>query len=81
MICYDQTTNLPTVQMWKSTTNLHNKATNINGLQACITSSQNLNLTAGQKELLRWHYKLCHTGIDGLQSLLQTGTLGQSPLI
>ena len=47
MICYDQTTNLPTLQLWKSTSS--SKAANINGLQACDTSSQNTNLMSGQK--------------------------------
>ena len=40
----------------------------------------NMNLTPPQKELLRWHFHLCHQGFDSLQRLLHTGHLGNSPL-
>ena len=79
MILYDKATNLPTLPMWRATSVVKNN--NIHGLQACVTSVQNQNLTTDQKELLCWHYKLCHTGFDGLQQLLQTCALGQSPLL
>ena len=48
---------------------------------AGVLVEQNLNLTASQKELLHWHFHLCHQGLDSLQHLLQTGQLGSSALI
>ena len=41
----------------------------------------NQNLTAAQKELLRWHWKLGHIDFRRVQRLLKTGALGSSPLI
>ena len=56
-------------------------AAEINGLNACLTLEQNQNLTASQKELLKWHTKLGHCGLKRVQQLMKTGALGHSPWI
>ena len=49
-------------------------------MEACVLNINNMNLTPPQKELLHWHFCLCHQGSDSLQRLLRTGYLGNSPL-
>ena len=49
--------------------------------QACVTHTQNPNLTTAQKELMKWHYRLCHHGLAAIQRLMQSGALGPSSLI
>ena len=36
-------------------------------LEACVVSENNINLTSAQKELVHWHFHLCHQGFDSLQ--------------
>ena len=61
---YDQSTNLPTVYLSNSkqiqtpSAEVHN---------ARVLKENNMNLTALQKELLHWHFWLCHQGFDSLQ--------------
>ena len=50
-------------------------------LQASLIMETNQNLTASQKELLRWHWKIGHMDLKRVQMLLKTGALGDSPLI
>jgi len=50
-------------------------------LNLCLTLEQNQNLTASQKELLKWHNKLGHCDLKRVQKLLKTGALGHTPLI
>ena len=39
----------------------------------CVTEQANTNLTAAQKELLRWHYHLGHIGFKHVQWLVRQG--------
>ena len=39
---------------------------------------RNVNLTAPEKELLRWHYRLGHLGFKRVQFLMRTGVLARS---
>ena len=41
----------------------------------CVTEQANTNLTAAQKELLRWHYCLGHIGLKHVQWLVRQGKL------
>jgi hypothetical protein len=56
-------------------------ANGMKALNACLTLDQNQNLTASQKELLKWHNKLGNCDLKRDQSVLKTGALGSSPLI
>ena len=74
---YHHQNNLPTKQMWNSHPQ---RVPQAEALEACVLNVNNMNLTPPQKELLRWHFRLCHQGFDSLQRLLRTGLLGNSPL-
>ena len=74
---YHHRNNLPTIQMWNSHPQREPQA---EAMEACVLKVNNMNLTPPQKELLRWHFRLCHQGFDSLQRLLRTGHLGNSPL-
>jgi hypothetical protein len=50
-------------------------------LTASLQLEQNQNLTASQKELLKWHFKLGHCDLKRVQRLLKTGAFGSTPLI
>ena len=54
---------------------------NFKQLQACVLEDRNQNLTAAQKKLLSWHFKIGHMDLRRVQRLLRTGALGTSPLI
>ena len=41
-------------------------------------SSENMNLSEAQKELVRWHIKLSHISYKRIQSLMRSGTLAHS---
>ena len=56
-------------------------AVELGGLNACLMLETNQNLTASQKELLKWHTKLGHCDLKRVQRLMKTGALGHSPLI
>lgn len=43
-----------------------------------LTESQNCNLTDAEKELLRWHYRLGHIGMQRIQWLFRQGVLSGS---
>ena len=49
-------------------------------LNLCITDEANQNLSAAQKELLRWHFKLGHLNFKAIHLLLRMGALGQGRL-
>ena len=67
-IIYNKQTNFPTISMQTSTMSCSaQEPLDITGLNACVLSARNQNLTAGQKELLYWHFSLCHQGFDSLQ--------------
>ena len=53
----------------------------LQALHASLTMETNQNLTAAQKELLRWHWKLGHMDLRRIQRLLKTGALGDGPLV
>ena len=59
--------------MWNSQNQSENKVGNI--LETCVVNENNLNLTPPQKELLCWHFHLCHQGFNSLQYLLKQATL------
>ena len=46
----------------------------------CVTDKANQNLTAPQKELLCWHFRLGHRDMLATQHLLRGGHLGNDPL-
>ena len=46
----------------------------------CVTDKANQNLTAPQKELLCWHFRLGHRDMLATQHLLRGGHLGNAPL-
>ena len=73
-IKYHHQNNLPTIQMWNSHQQREPQA---EAMEACVLNVNNMNptLTPPQKELLRWHFHLCHQGFDSLQWLLQLGIL------
>ena len=74
---YHHENNLPTIQMW----NAHQqRELQAEAMEACVLNVNNMNLAPPQKELLHWHFRLCHQGFNSLQRLLQTGHLGNSPL-
>jgi hypothetical protein len=50
-------------------------------LNACVTKEMNQNLSPPQKELLKWHYKLGHLGLQRVQALIRSGALGSHPLL
>ena len=75
--CFYNQSNLPMVRL-SSTADL--KA-NFATLQAMILEDNNQNLTAAQKELLRWHFKLGHLDLRRCQRLLKSGAMGDSPLV
>ena len=41
-----------------------------------LASQMNQNLNAAQKELLLWHWKLCHIGFDQMQMLFRAACVG-----
>ena len=74
---YHHQNNLPTIQMWNSHPQREPQA---EAMEAYVLNVNNMNLKPPQKELLHWHFHLCHQGFDSLQRLLRTGHLGNSPL-
>ena len=75
---YNQSTNLPMVYLSNSK-QIQTPSAEVH--HARVLKENNINLTALQKELLCWHFQLCHQGFDSLQQLLQMGKLGSKPLI
>jgi hypothetical protein len=75
-IPYNERNNLPTllISTQPSTDELDAE------LSLCVLDEVNQNLTEGQKELLRWHYRFGHTNFANIQRLLKSGGLGHSPL-
>ena len=61
---YHHQNNLPTIQMCNSHRQREPQA---KAMEACVLNINNMNLTPPQKELLRWHFHLCHQGFDSLQ--------------
>ena len=53
----------------------------LSALNVCVTQEANQNLSPPQKELLKWHYKLGHLGLQRVQALIRTGALGSHPLV
>jgi GAG-pre-integrase domain len=45
-----------------------------------VLDISNQNLSAAQKELLRWHFRLGHLNYASVQLVLKSGSLGDSPL-
>ena len=74
---YERSTNLPVAGLVPTQEAEGAKS----ALTAEVTTANNLNLTAGQKELLKWHYKFGHLGFKVVQSVLKSGAVGQSPVI
>ena len=72
---FDKTNNLPTLHVYHPSATTTIAETHHDG----VLMEQNINLTASQKELMQWHFHLCHQGFDSLQHLLWTGQLGSSP--
>ena len=76
-IRYSKDNNLPTCQMWNEPKLAPSPTVN----HGCVTNLANMNLTTAQKELMKWHYRLCHQGLASIQRLMKTGALGTSPLL
>ena len=75
--CPYNSSNLPVITL--STPNAMKEQ--LAALNACVTKEANQNLTPPQKELLKWHYRLGHLGLQRVQALLRSGALGSHPLI
>jgi len=43
-----------------------------------VVSEANVNLSPGEKELLRWHFKLCHLSFKRIQFLMRSGVLAHT---
>ncbi len=73
----DSRTNLPLVHGFKG----RDVVGRLKELNLCVTDEANQNLTASQKELLKWHYRLGHLNLTAIQNLLKTGAMGYSRLV
>lgn len=71
-ILYDRQTHLPRVRAYKNAL----KTADTLALTGCVTEESNQNLTAAQKLLLRWHFRLGHIGFATVQWLGRQGLLG-----
>jgi hypothetical protein len=69
---YDRQTHLPRVRAYKDAVSTAGAL----ALNGCVTSETNQNLTAAQKLLLRWHFRLGHIGFATVQWLGRKGYLG-----
>ena len=69
-IKYDPKNNLPTHKF--TLTNHREKEVKALTSSFCITNEANQNLTISQKELLRWHFRLGHIGLQHVQWLIRT---------
>lgn len=49
--------------------------------QVCVSDDDNQNLSAAQKELLRWHFRLGHLNFNSVQLVLKSGNVGDSSII
>ena len=77
VICpLDKRTNLPLIETMSG--NIERLRTT--ELNMCITDEANQNLSAAQKELLRWHFKLGHLSFSSIQLLLRSNALGNGRL-
>jgi GAG-pre-integrase domain len=74
---YSPTCNLPIIRASNSPPPIVNWKV----LSACITIDNNQNLSEGQKELLKWHFRLGHLNARQIQVLLKTHILGKTRLI
>ena len=63
-LSYDQSTNLPTGYLSNSKQIITPSAEAHN---TTVLKENNINLTAFQRDLLCWHFWLCHQGFDSLQ--------------
>ena len=72
-IKYDPKNNLPTHKF--TLTNHREKEVKALTSSFCITNKANQNLTISQKELLRWHFRLGHIGLQHVQWLIRIGRL------
>jgi hypothetical protein len=75
--CPYNSSNLPQIQM----TSRKAIESDFQSLSACVVAEKNQNLTQGQKELLKWHYKFGHMGMRRVQNLLKSGAMGRHPLL
>ena len=75
--CPCNDSNLPVISISTPT----QQASDLQALNACVMQESNQNITAAQKELLRWHCKLGHPALPDVQRIMRTGALGHSPLI
>ena len=65
--------NLPTIFGYDS--DELNTATNVLSKHILMVHATNTNMTAQEKELVRWHHHLGHIGFRKVQALMQTGIL------
>jgi len=71
-IQYDKKSRLPIMRTYRNAL----ETANLLALKACLTDERNQNLTSAQKMLLRWHFKLGHTGFAAVQWLGRQGFFG-----
>ena len=67
---YDPKNNLPTHEATLPNQRYKEDKALTNAI--CVTSEANQNLTPSQKELLRWHFRMGHTGFQHVQWLIRT---------
>jgi len=75
-ILYNKQSRLPTIRAYR---NALSTAKAI-ALNACLTDEKNQNLTAAQKLLLRYHFKLGHAGFSLVKWLGKNGYFGTKGL-
>jgi hypothetical protein len=72
----DASNNLPTCQIYSY--GQPDKAVEALSATLIVVSDDNANLTEGQKELLRWHFRLGHLSFVKVQFLMRSGVLASS---
>ena len=73
VIPYDSASNLPELRGILPKEHARQLQALTGALQ--VTDDANMNLTASQKELLKWHYRLGHIGFQWLQWLIRSGRI------
>lgn len=71
----DPSTNLPTTEMYDLNTTTH--SANLAQSIVSTVAAANHNLTEPEKELLKWHQRLCHLDFKKIKFLFRTGILSR----
>lgn len=77
VVDYNKRNNIPTLYAVIDKANFSTIEANISD----IVSNNNSNLSAAQRELLKWHFRLGHVNYRTVQTIMKTGALGITALI